>query len=401
MRRALPALVGVVVLLLLGSAQARPLEADPIVGFWNLSGGVVQVSGSGASFTGRIVKATVFSECPHPVGELIWRIAKAGTGYTGSHTWFASSAPECKLGGAADQGTSTWSIAEGGTSLQLHFCTTNPRNGSDTRCNDLTRAKPVAPAWPELPDALVPIGSVSNGCGGGPAGNDPKYGDDSDFVNSEIPFADLGSWRRGKKYHVNFREACKLHDAGYSHAKVRDALHGGVIVDFFSWTKAQIDDKFLKDMILICDRQVSEPGADVARRNCKQNGGFHLVSGAKSRYNVVAATTYTGYVGIGFYQEAPKVAGTWTLPTTGGMSPWSVRQAGRLITATWTGGTERSDLRGEFRGTLISHDADSSIEGFYAITSNGTTKTPRAMKLFWNPKKPNELRVSTGFTLTR
>ena len=166
MRRTLPVLVGIVFLVLLGSAQARPLATDPIAGFWNLSGGVVQVSGSGTSFTGTIVKATAFSNCTHPVGEVIWRVTKSGTGYTGTHTWFASAAPTCKLGGTAEQGASTWSIVEIDTSLRLHFCTTSSTNRSDTRCSDLTRAKPVTP-WPALPDALVPIATVSNGCGGG------------------------------------------------------------------------------------------------------------------------------------------------------------------------------------------------------------------------------------------
>ena len=149
-----------------------------------------------------------------------------------------------------------------------------------------------------------------------------------------------------------------------------------MIVDFFYWTKAQVDDKFLQDMILICDRQITDPAAEVALRNCKQNGGF--------------------------YQEAPTVAGTWAPPVTGGMSAWSIGQKGRLVTATWTGGSAQPGLHGEFRGTLISHDADSSsIEGFYVITNNGTTTAPRAMKLRWNPKTPNELKVSTGFTLAR
>ena len=86
-----------------------------------------------------------------------------------------------------------------------------------------------------------------------------------------------------------------------------------MIVDFFYWTKAQVDDKFLQDMILICDRQITDPAAEVALRNCKQNGGF--------------------------YQEAPTVAGTWAPPVTGGMSAWSIGQKGRLVTATWTGGS--------------------------------------------------------------
>ena len=131
---------------LLGSAQARPVDTDPIVGFWNYGGGVVQVTGSGSSFSGTIVKATRFSDCDHPVGEVIWRIAKSGDGYTGTHAWFASGAPSCRLGGAADRGPSTWSIDDSGSSLRLHWCTTNPRSSSDTRCSDLTRAKPVQPS---------------------------------------------------------------------------------------------------------------------------------------------------------------------------------------------------------------------------------------------------------------
>lgn len=253
--------------------------------------------------------------------------------------------------------------------------------------------------WPPLPDALVPLSSVSNGCGGGPAGNDPKDGDVSDYVNSEIPFADLASWERSKKYHVNFREACKQHDAGYSHAKVKDmALNGSKVIDYFTSTKAQVDTKFLEDMWKICDDQVPKT-ATVALRNCKQSGGFHTEHGAKTRYNVVAATTYTQYIGIGFYQEAPRLTGTWSVPGVGG--PWSITQSARMVTAKWTGGSGQPNLSGEFRGTIISHDDDSSVEGFYVITDNGKKKKPRAMKLFWNPKTPDQLRVSTGFTLTR
>lgn len=256
--------------------------------------------------------------------------------------------------------------------------------------------------WPPLPDALVSIVSVSNGCGGGPAGNDPKYWDDSEFVNSELPFDNVGSWNKAPKYKVNFREACKQHDAGYSHAKVKDMdLNGGKVIDYFNWSKAQVDKKFLEDMIKICNDQVPKT-ATVALRNCKQNGGFHLVSGAKSRYNVVASTTYTQAVwkGLGFYQKPPRLGGTWTVPgvSTG---PWSITQSVRRVTVKWTGGSAQPNLRGEFRGTIISHDDDSSVEGFYVITDNGTKGSPRAMKLFWSPQTPASIRSSTGFTLTR
>jgi hypothetical protein len=256
----------------------------------------------------------------------------------------------------------------------------------------------IAPVWPRLPDALVPLIAVSNGCGGGAAGNDPKYGDDSEFVDSEVPFADAASWKRSKKYHVSFREACKQHDAGYSGAKVRDmALNGGKVIDYFTWTKTAIDDKFLVDMRKICDDQIPKT-ATVALANCKQNGGFHLVSGAKSRYNIVDKG------GFLFWKGRPKLGGSWAVSGVRGPSSWRVTQKVRRVRATWTGGAGQPELRGEFRGTLISHDDDTTVEGFYVITDNGTPRKPAAMKLSWKPKTPNELRVSGPggtFTLAR
>lgn len=260
-----------------------------------------------------------------------------------------------------------------------------------------TRAVP-APAWPQLPDAFVPLASVSNGCGGGAAGNDPKNGDDSEFVDSEIPFADAASWQRSKKYYVNFREACKQHDAGYSGAKVRDmALNGGKVIDYFTWTKTAIDDKFLVDMRKICDDQIPQT-ATVALTNCKQNGGFHLVSGAMSRYHIVDKG------GFLFWKGRPKLGGSWTVSGVASTSSWRLTQNVRQVKVSWTGGAGQPKLRGEFRGTLISHDDDTTVEGFYTITGNGTPKKPAAMKLSWNPKTPNELKVSGPggtFTLAR
>ena len=256
----------------------------------------------------------------------------------------------------------------------------------------------IAPVWPRLPDALVPLVAVSNGCGGGAAGNDPKLGDDSEFVDSEIPFADVSSWNRAKKYRVNFREACKQHDAGYSGAKVREmALNGGKVIDYFTWTRAEIDKKFLVDMRKLCDAQIPAT-ATVARTNCKQNGGFHLVSGAKTRYNVA----YTG--GLLFWKVRPKLGGSWTVSGVRGSPPWTVTQRLRQVSVTWTGSSGQPNLRGEFRGTLISHDDHATVEGFYVITDGGTPRKAAAMKLSWNPKTRNELRVSGPggtFTLAR
>lgn len=256
--------------------------------------------------------------------------------------------------------------------------------------------------WPPLPDALVPIESVSNGCGGGDAGTDYQYGDDSAFVNSEIPFADNVAWKKASKYLVDFRPACMQHDAAYSHAKVKEmALNGGKIIDYFTWTKKKIDDKFLKDMIKICDASIPK-SAKIALNNCKNNGGFHTVSGAKTRYDIVAGTTYTQKIwrGLGFYQDAPRLTGAWTVQgfNTG---TWGFVQADRFVGIRWTGGSSQPDTVGEFHGTIISHDKDSTIKGFYISTSKGVSTEPRAMSLTWNPKYPDELQVSTGFKLKR
>jgi hypothetical protein len=138
--------------------------------------------------------------------------------------------------------------------------------------------------------------------------------------------------------------------------------------------------------------------ATVALTNCKQNGGFHLVSGAKSRYNIV------NQGGFLFWKGRPKLGGSWALSDVGGASSWRVTQNVRQVKVTWTGGADQPKLRGEFRGTLISYDDDTTVEGFYVITGNGTPKKPAAMKLSWKPKTPNELRVSGPggtFTLAR
>ncbi len=135
--------------------------------------------------------------------------------------------------------------------------------------------KPTRIVWPALPDVLVSLASVSNGCGGGPAGTDPQYGDDSEFVDLEIPFADVSAWSTAKKYRVNFRDACNQHDVGYSHAKVKEmTLNGGKVIDYFTWTKKKVDKKFLNDMIKICDAWIPK-SATIALNNCKNNGGFH------------------------------------------------------------------------------------------------------------------------------
>ncbi len=241
--------------------------------------------------------------------------------------------------------------------------------------------------WPPLPNALVPIASVSNGCGGGEANAQGKFGDTSTYKDSNINPA-------AQSYTVNFREACKLHDAGYSGAKVTDALHGGKVVDFFTSTRAQVDTKFLEDMRLICDSTIPAT-ATTARANCRATGG-NVSVGALSRYNFV------NRAGGLFWKERPKLRGQWTLQGSDG-PPWAIVQSVRTVKAVWRGGTGHPNLRGEFRGTLISRDQDSIVRGSARVTENGKT-TRGAMSFRYDPDKEDQLTVSgpgVSGTLTR
>ena len=87
-----------------------------------------------------------------------------------------------------------------------------------------------------------------------------------------------------KSYTVDFTEACNLHDAGYGGAVVRDKLRGG-IKDFRGWSRKQVDEKFLADMRLLCERTIPK-SAVYALRNCRGRGG-NVSIGAESRYEFV------------------------------------------------------------------------------------------------------------------
>jgi hypothetical protein len=223
--------------------------------------------------------------------------------------------------------------------------------------------------WPALPDALLPIATVSNGCGRGEASLQGKFGDTSTYKDSNVnPFA--------RSYTVNFREACKLHDAGYSGARVRDALHGGVVVDFFTWTRKAVDKKFLEDMVLICERTIPASAA-TALANCKATGG-NASFGAGTRYNFVRR-----FGGL-FWKDRPNLRGLWAVKGDAAAPPWAITQSTRMVKAAWRGGTGQPGLRGEFRGTLISRDQDTVIRGFVQITRNGETELG-AMSLLFTP----------------
>jgi uncharacterized protein (DUF2147 family) len=365
-------------------SAAKAASPDPIVGYWSFSGGVVQVTKSGAGFKGRVVRTTKFtgSKCAHPAGETIWLIGKKGSGYSGTHQYF----DETCVPGSGGTGVSTWSIAHYKNHLVLHFCSADP-GGNPAGCADLSRAKPVQPvtaptpptvtpvkgksppqvtafasnglanpggkvgmqfsvrddsgrakvhisiyqggtkiaqgvspwlaangrkvSWPGTLEAdqtgplffcvwasdaagargksscawipmLVPIGRVSNGCGGEGW---------SAFVEAQQYFGNTHTYQDSNvnplapSYPVDFIDACNLHDAGYGGYAVRDKINGGKI-DFRTWSRPRVDRKFLKDMRTLCAREIP-PTATTAMANCKATGGNASI-GAEWLYGLVS-----------------------------------------------------------------------------------------------------------------
>jgi hypothetical protein len=315
-------------------------------------------------------------------------LTQNGASVTGSYDWHGGGTISGTASGSTLEGT--WSEAKGSGTFHLTLAanalsfsgTTEGTTGTfkglsgswtgtyiGTRPAPVTTTTPSKKPWPALPDALVPIASVSNGCGGGDASAQGKFGDTSTYKDSNVNPA-------ARSYMVNFREACKLHDAGYSGARVRDALHGGAVVDFFKWTKAEVDKKFFEDMILICERTIPA-SATTALANCKATGG-NVSTGARSRFNFVDR------FGSLFWKDRPNVRGLWAVTGDAAAPPWAITQSTRMVKAAWRGGTGQPNLRGEFRGTLISRDQDTVIRGFAQITRNGETKLG-AMSLLFTP----------------
>ena len=120
---------------------------------------------------------------------------------------------------------------------------------------------------------LVPIGRVSNGCGG--EGWDTVVKVENHFGNTGTYVEPAHYTQPGhhyvpaKRFTVNFVSACNLHDAGYGGQMVEDEINNRV-VDYRSWTRKQVDDKFKADMGALCREQIP-PSAAHARRACEAN----------------------------------------------------------------------------------------------------------------------------------
>jgi hypothetical protein len=110
---------------------------------------------------------------------------------------------------------------------------------------------------------LVPIAEVSNGCGG--EGWNSIVAIENYFGNS----ATYGGHK------VVFTEACNLHDAGYGGQTVEDTINGD-IVDYHSWSRAQVDTKFKRDMGELCRARIPISAA-TALRDCEDNIRYSIV----------------------------------------------------------------------------------------------------------------------------
>ena len=127
----------------------------------------------------------------------------------------------------------------------------------------------------------VPIATVANGCGGAGWASLVAV---QNYLGNTSRYADSNVNPLARTWKVNFKDACDLHDAGYSGAIVLDKLTGAT-VDFRTWSRKRVDDKFLDDMRHLCKRQLPA-SAFTARKNCQSTGGNFSV-GAKSRFNFV------------------------------------------------------------------------------------------------------------------
>lgn len=156
------------------------------------------------------------------------------------------------------------------------------------------KPRPRTKEPPSPGSQVVALATVSNGCGGS---GWSAFVTTQNYVGNSSAFVDSNVNPNAKSYTVEFKVACDIHDAGYSGVVISDPLHGGRRVDFRTWSRQQVDAKFLEDMQLLCERQIPA-AAKTALANCKATGGNASI-GARSRYNFVRR------YGCKFFDAAP------------------------------------------------------------------------------------------------
>lgn len=140
---------------------------------------------------------------------------------------------------------------------------------------------PSPPPPPPAPEEGLTLDTVANGCGG-------DFGEHAlrvqNYIGNTSVYSD-STWNPlAKRYPVNFKPACDLHDAGYSGVDLID-VKSGFVLDFSNWSRKRVDKKFLRDMQKICKRRIPKE-ATVARQKCLGTGGLTSI-GADHRYQMV------------------------------------------------------------------------------------------------------------------
>lgn len=144
-------------------------------------------------------------------------------------------------------------------SYWLQVETTNEDPYASTRYWEESNIVSVSLGGVPAPRQAVALETISNGCGGGEAGDDPRFLD-------EVTFS---SGTSGLRFKVRFRQACNVHDAGYGGYKIRNPLHKNAIVDYLTVPRKTIDDQFLSDLKLLCDQQLPKAkSAAWAKKKC-------------------------------------------------------------------------------------------------------------------------------------
>lgn len=250
------------------AAAAPPALQNTWSGTWATEWGDLVISQGGASVTGSY---------PHDAGRLTGTLNGAGvtvggikpqTGRILTGRW--NEAPTRT--GPNDAGAIRFTLSAGGKSFVGKWTYDGSPGSWKPNWNGTCKAGACL-----LNADLVPVVLVSNGCGGaGWAIAEAAQ----NYVGNNSVYQDSNVNPLAKSYTVSFKAACDLHDAGYSGAIVRDAL-----VDFHTWSRADVDRKFLDDMRLLC-RQAIPASAKTVLANCLATGGNASI-GAESRFNFV------------------------------------------------------------------------------------------------------------------
>jgi hypothetical protein len=134
-RRSWPIAIALAMYLGVGAASAG--ANSEIEGVWSFNGGQIGIHRlATGTFAGTVVAETKFAECPHPVGQEIWRgmTEQPDGSYSGLHQWYLS-APACETNPVL--GPTAWRVLREPTgSRYLRVCFSHPGTSQPTIAAD-------------------------------------------------------------------------------------------------------------------------------------------------------------------------------------------------------------------------------------------------------------------------